>query len=198
MTVDKKSLASASAKVKLFLDGYEFKMEPDPLDATSVHPESYARARRLLALVNVPVEQVGTERAIAALEKLFDGQSVKNIAEDIRCPPKDLEVIYECLTQPLDFDCRQARELPEEFGRYGSVGELRHGTVVVGRISNVVQFGCFVDLGIGNDGLIHVDYYGSTHRDEFQLGKFVKTRVIKFERLNGDRYNIGLQFMSFC
>jgi len=110
------------------------------LDNTGVHPESYDAAQRLLQNYDV---------------KKIDPEGSEEIASELDVGPETLKDIIKELQKP-GFDPRA--ELPEIPFRHDvtDITELKEGSIVSGVVRSIVDFGAFVDLGLKNDGLIHI------------------------------------------
>lgn len=123
----------------------------NPLDATGVHPESYALAEEILKAAELDKKDIGTERAAEKLGKLDAGEvaaaasagevTVRDIIETLRRPNRD----------PRD-------EFPQPLLRKEvlTMDDLKRGMEMEGTVRNVVDFGAFIDIGVGEDGLLHV------------------------------------------
>lgn len=126
-----------------------------PLDNTSVHPESYAVAEALLQKFNYSLEDAGAGRLVDFAE------TVRKTGTDTLA--KELNIgIYTLndMTAELQKPGRDPRDLlPPPLLRSGDVMELRDlkaGMQLVGTVRNIVDFGCFVDIGVHEDGLVHI------------------------------------------
>jgi uncharacterized protein len=121
-----------------------------PLDASAVHPERYALVERIAADVGVKVDSlVGNEAAVARIEPR------KYVGDEVGLPT--LEDILAELRKP-GRDPRQAFEAPQFRDDVQKVEDLKEGMVLQGTVTNVVAFGAFVDVGVHQDGLVHVSH----------------------------------------
>ena len=115
----------------------------EPLDSTSIHPESYDAARKIMEVSGITKlgdsEAVFNEKAIAALG--IDNYTVKDIEDSIRMPLRDYREQFDGAI--LKSDVLELKDL--------HVGDMLNGTV-----RNVVNFGAFVDIGLHEDGLVHI------------------------------------------
>uniref|UniRef100_A0A914VHL8 S1 motif domain-containing protein n=1 Tax=Plectus sambesii TaxID=2011161 RepID=A0A914VHL8_9BILA len=122
-----------------------------PLDATTVHPESYSLAKKLIAYVGCLLDDVGTEKLrrqlIASKDRLFADASVRDEAQ--------LRLVFDALVQPLRFDLRRAFAGPVFRDSFKTIASLSAGDRLDGIITNVTDFGAFVDVGVGSNGLVH-------------------------------------------
>ena len=122
-----------------------------PLDQTPIHPESYKVTEQLLGEVGFTLEDVGTE----ALREALATVDVEDIAEKLEVGVMTLRDIMGALSQP-------GRDLRDDFPqpilkqKVLSLDDLEQGMEMEGTVRNVVDFGAFVDIGVGQDGLVHI------------------------------------------
>ena len=149
----------------------------DPLDATGVHPETYPLVERLLAALQRPVAEVmGRADVIRTLkpERFADARfgaiTVKDILAELEKPGRD--------PRP-DFKVARFNDGVED------LKDLQPGMVLEGTVSNVAQFGAFIDLGIHQDGLVHVSQlaarFVSDAREVVKTGDIVKVKVLEVD-----------------
>lgn len=130
-------------------------MGKNPLDNTSVHPESYKAASELMDICGFTASDIGSEKMkeiAAAADKL----GVEIISEKIGVGVPTVRDIIKELVKP-GRDPRD--ELPPPLLRSGDVMELKDlkpGMELMGTIRNITDFGCFVDCGVHEDGLVHI------------------------------------------
>lgn len=130
-------------------------MGKNPLDNTSVHPESYKAASELMDICGFTASDIGSEKMkeiAAAADKL----GVETISEKIGVGVPTVSDIIKELVKP-GRDPRD--ELPPPLLRSGDVMELKDlkpGMELMGTIRNITDFGCFVDCGVHEDGLVHI------------------------------------------
>ena len=130
-------------------------MGKNPLDNTSVHPESYNAASELMDICGFTASDIGSEKMkeiAAAADKL----GVETISEKIGVGVPTVRDIIKELVKP-GRDPRD--ELPPPLLRSGDVMELKDlkpGMELMGTIRNITDFGCFVDCGVHEDGLVHI------------------------------------------
>jgi uncharacterized protein len=160
-----------------------------PLDNTFIHPESYPVVERLFALMGVR----GDEPDLAQRVKTFRAEN------DLPELAEILEVGLPTLTDILDNLIKPGRdprdELPKPILRSDvlKMEDLREGMVLKGTVRNVVDFGAFVDIGVKQDGLVHVsqmaDRYVKNPLEVVSVGDVVEVRVIS---VDPERGRIGL------
>ena len=121
------------------------------LDNTGIHPESYVIVKELLKEVGLSEKDLGTESAIEVLEKV----SVDNLASTLNIGKETLEDVLKALLQP-GRDMRD--EMPAPLLRQDvlSMEDLKVGMELQGTVRNVVDFGAFVDIGVKQDGMVHI------------------------------------------
>ena len=143
-----------------------------PLDASSVHPESYGIARRILAAAGTKMGPAG-----AALENLDPSAFVDESAG----LPTILDIVAE-LRKP-GRDPRPAFRTATFSEGVEKITDLRAGMVLDGVVTNVAAFGAFVDVGVHQDGLVHISAMSSTFisdpRDVVKSGQVVKVKVVE-------------------
>ncbi|MEC2306226.1 MULTISPECIES: Tex family protein [Heyndrickxia] len=123
----------------------------EPLDKTPIHPESYDAARSLLNELGMTTADIGTEKLIQSLEAL----SVPEMAKTLGIGELTLQDIFEALKKP-GRDPRD--ELPKPLLKKDimKLEDLKPGMEMQGTVRNVVDFGAFVDVGVKEDGLVHI------------------------------------------
>lgn len=130
-------------------------MGKNPLDNTSVHPESYKAATELMDICGFTASDIGSEKmkeVAAAADKI----GIETISEKIGVGVPTVRDIIKELVKP-GRDPRD--ELPPPLLRSGDVMELKDlkpGMELMGTIRNITDFGCFVDCGVHEDGLVHI------------------------------------------
>jgi uncharacterized protein len=149
----------------------------NPLDMSGVHPETYPLVQRILEQSKRPIgELVGRTDVIRSLkpEALADERfgviTVKDVLKELEKPGRD--------PRP-DFKVARFSEGVED------LKDLKPGMVLEGTVSNVAQFGAFVDLGVHQDGLVHVSQLSNKFvndaREVVKTGDIVKVRVLEVD-----------------
>ena len=126
----------------------------DPLDATAVHPESYDAARGLLAQCGFSEKDIGAE-AIASLPERAKKLGMANLARTLGVGAPTLEDILAELLRP-GRDVRDSLPPPLLRTDVMDMKDLKPGMELKGTVRNVIDFGAFVDIGVHQDGLVHV------------------------------------------
>lgn len=157
----------------------------DPLDASGVHPESYPVVRRILDRTNVTLaEIIGNERTLRALrpgdfaDDRFGIPTVTDILGELEKPGRDPRPAFTTATFAAGVE---------------KVADLKVGMILEGVVTNVAAFGAFVDVGVHQDGLVHVsamsDRYISDPHEVVRSGQVVRVKVVD---VDVERQRIGL------
>ena len=121
------------------------------LDETSIHPESYNDTNKFLKYLNIPKEIIGKPEIINILDNV-DKEAVIN---NLKIDSYTLNDIIESLKKP-NRDPRDMLPKPLLRSDVLHLEDLKVGMKLEGTVRNVVDFGCFIDIGIKNDGLVHI------------------------------------------
>lgn len=122
-----------------------------PLDQTPIHPESYKQTEKLLKLLDCELDDIGTDK----LNEKIKEMNLKEMATELDIGELTLKDITDALMQPG----RDPRDdFPQPLLKQGvlSLENLEQGMEMQGTVRNVVDFGAFVDIGVGQDGLVHI------------------------------------------
>jgi uncharacterized protein len=149
----------------------------NPLDRSGVHPETYPVVERILAATGRPLgELMGRSDVLRTLQpavfadERFGAITVKDILAELEKPGRDPRPDFKVakLTDGVD-----------------DIKHLLPGMVLEGTVSNVAQFGAFVDVGVHQDGLVHVSQLANTFvkdaREVVKTGDIVKVRVVEVD-----------------
>lgn len=154
----------------------------NPLDNTAVHPESYAAASSLLSECGFTLADVAEGGASGITEKA-QSMGLENISGSLGIGVPTLTDIIGELNKP-GRDLRD--ELPPPLLRSGDVMEikdLKPGMELVGTVRNIIDFGAFVDIGVHEDGLVHISQICSRYikhpLEAVKVGQVVKVRVLE-------------------
>jgi uncharacterized protein len=123
----------------------------NPLDKTSIHPESYAVTNKLLKELGLTVNDIGTDEMTEKLDQINVSDYATKLGTDIYT----LEDIIKALKQP-NRDPRDAFSKPLLRSDVLHIEDLKKGMKLQGTVRNVVDFGVFIDIGLKNDGLAHI------------------------------------------
>lgn len=123
----------------------------NPLDQTPIHPETYPVVEHLLRKINVDLQMIGTDELREKLAEL----KVEDLAEELDVGVPTLTDIIAALKRPTR-DVRDDYPQPILKQKVLKLEDLTKGMELEGTVRNVVDFGAFVDIGIGQDGLVHI------------------------------------------
>jgi uncharacterized protein len=157
----------------------------DPLDASGVHPEAYPVVRRILDRSNLTLaELIGNERSLRALrpadfaDERFGIPTVTDILAELEKPGRDPRPAFSTATFAAGVE---------------KVADLKVGMVLEGVVTNVAAFGAFVDVGVHQDGLVHVsamaERFVSDPHEIVRSGQVVRVKVME---VDVERQRIGL------
>ncbi|MBU8598810.1 Tex family protein [Shouchella clausii] len=121
------------------------------LDATAIHPESYNEAKKLLQYVEAEQKDIGTDKLKQRLNSLNQGE----LAEKLDIGTLTLADIIDALARP-NRDPRDELAAPQLKQDVLKMEDLEEGMELQGTVRNIVDFGAFVDIGVKQDGLVHV------------------------------------------
>lgn len=164
----------------------------NPLDKTPIHPESYDATHKLLRMMGVAAEEIGSEMCRERLQSL----QLAETAEKLGIGEPTLKDIVESLLRP-GRDPRD--ELPKPLLRSDvlQLADLSTGMKLQGTVRNVVDFGAFVDIGLKNDGLVHISRlkkgFVKHPLDVVTVGDIVDVWVVDIDE---KRHRVGLTMIS--
>lgn len=164
----------------------------NPLDNTSVHPESYPITLNLLKKLNISLNELGNEECI---KKLNNINNVSLLAKELNVGEPTLVDIIEELKKPG----RDIRETAEESILRSDVidiTDLKEGMILKGTVRNIMDFGCFVDIGVHVDGLVHISELSNKYikhpLDVVSVNQIVKVKVISVD-VNKKRIGLSIK-----
>ena len=153
------------------------------LDNTAVHPESYPAVKKLLELFNLTDEQIRAGE-LNMLPSLIEKKGETKVAEAIGVGVPTLQDIVKELLKP-GRDVREDMPLPELRSDILSMEDLKPDMVLDGTVRNVIDFGAFVDIGVHQDGLVHIsqisDSFISHPSDVLKVGEKVKVKILSVD-----------------
>ena len=166
------------------------------LDNTSVHPESYEAAEKLLKLAGYTLEDVKKNR-LGNLKADLEGKGLDKVAEQVGVGVPTLRDILSELLKP-GRDPRDELPKPILLTDVLDMEDLKSGMVLTGTVRNVADFGAFVDIGVHQDGLVHIselaDRFVKNPLDVVAVGDIVKVRVLE---VDVKRKRISLSMKGF-
>lgn len=153
----------------------------NPLDATGVHPESYAATKELLARLGYSLEDVSSRAVVGISRKISD---YKTLAGELGVGELTLRDIVKELEKPA----RDPREdMPKPILRSDvlEIKDLKPGMILKGTVRNVIDFGAFVDIGVHQDGLVHIseicDHFIKHPLEAVSVGDIVDVKVLSVD-----------------
>jgi len=164
-----------------------------PLDYTAVHPESYHLAEQILARIGRRVDDVRDHRKLRELRLALAQLDATILADELDAGEPTVRDIIAALMKP-GRDPRE--EMPKPIFRSDvlTFADLREGMVLTGKVTNVVDFGAFVDIGVKRNGLVHIsqlsDQYVRHPSEVVAVGDVIQVEVIE---LDAQRERIGLR-----
>ena len=123
----------------------------NPLDKTSIHPETYRETETLLKSLNLKSEDIGTNK----LKEVLDNFDINKYCEELKIDKYTLTDIVNDLVKP-NRDPRDNMPKPKLRDDILKIEDLKIGDKLQGTVRNVVDFGAFIDIGLHNDGLAHI------------------------------------------
>lgn len=151
-----------------------------PLDNTSVHPESYKAAESLLKLCGYTDSDVKNGKALGIAENA-EQRGLDSLAEDLQIGVPTLKDIIKELERP-GRDPRDELPAPLLRSDIMSIEDLKTGMELTGTVRNVIDFGAFVDIGVHQDGLVHIsqitDRFIKHPSEVLKVGDIVKVWVL--------------------
>jgi len=153
------------------------------LDNTAVHPESYDSARRLLKVFKMTEEDVKNGN-VTRLPELVSDYGEEKLASEIELGVPTMQDIISELVKP-GRDIREEAEHLELRSDVLGIEDLKEGMTLKGTVRNVIDFGAFVDIGVHQDGLVHIseicDRYIKHPSEELTVGQIVNVKVISLD-----------------
>ena len=162
----------------------------NPLDNTSVHPESYDTAEKILASIGFSSKDL--KEKLPEVRANLNTVNVSKIANELGVGEPTVKDIIKELQKP-GRDPRDDMPKPILRSDVLKMEDLQEGMILTGTVRNVIDFGAFVDIGVKSDGLVHIselsDKYIKNPMDVVSVGDIVKVRVIKVDL---ERHKVAL------
>lgn len=154
----------------------------NPLDNTSVHPESYEAAEKILGSIGYKPNDL--REKLGEVKAKLGTIVPEKIAEELEIGVPTVKDIIKELQKP-GRDPREEMPKPVLRSDVLKLEDLTEGMILTGTVRNVIDFGAFVDIGVKNDGLVHIselsEKYVKNPMDVVSVGDIVKVRVIKID-----------------
>lgn len=161
----------------------------NPLDQTCIHPESYAIAHKFLKYCHCDLDDLGTAAFVETINSC--AKRCAELAAQFGTNVATMEIIIKGLGMRKDQDIRSKSEGPLFHNSAQSIDDLYIGIILSGVVRNVTDFGAFVDIGVGREGLIHVTYLKN---QTLHVGQRVKVQVLSIEHAR-NRISLALTKM---
>ncbi|MCJ0553876.1 RNA-binding transcriptional accessory protein [Enterococcus cecorum] len=162
------------------------------LDNTPIHPESYQATKDLLTELNIELDKVDTPEAKSQLQNI----NIKQLSEKLAIGRETLQDIIDSLLKP-GRDLREDMPAPILRSDVLSIEDLKVGMKLQGTVRNVIDFGAFVDIGVKQDGLVHIsklsDRFVKHPSEVVAVGDIVQVWVTSVDTQKG---RIGLSMLA--
>ena len=169
----------------------------NPLDNTGVHPESYEACLAMLDLLGYTLDDVAVSN-LDQLDKKVKAYGIDRLSSDVGVGKATLNDIIEEIKKP-GRDIRESGVKPILRKDVMQLEDLEEGMVLNGTVRNVVDFGAFIDIGIKNDGLVHISKISNKRvknaSDLLTVGDIVKAKVIGIDKDKG-RVSLSMRDVS--
>ena len=169
----------------------------NPLDNTGVHPESYEACLAMLDLLGYTLDDVAVSN-LDQLDKKVKAYGIDRLSSDVGVGKATLNDIIEEIKKP-GRDIRESGVKPILRKDVMQLEDLEEGMVLNGTVGNVVDFGAFIDIGIKNDGLVHISKISNKRvknaSDLLTVGDIVKVKVIGIDKDKG-RVSLSMRDVS--
>ena len=163
----------------------------NPFDNTGIHPESYNLANNILKELNLDIKNINTEEFKTALDKANPEKLAKNFKADIYTVTDILKEL-----QNPGLDIREELDAPILKSDILTIDDLKIGMQLEGTVRNVTSFGAFVDIGLHDDGLVHISKmsksFVSDPKDIVKVGQIVKVYVCD---INKEKQKVSLSLI---
>ena len=162
------------------------------LDETAIHPESYNIAINLIKELGLSLKDVGTDKLV----KMLDDIDINSFKEELKTDIYTLEGVIDALKKP-NRDPREDMPQPILKSDILNIEDLKEGMKLQGTVRNVVDFGAFIDIGLHNDGLVHISKISKDYikhpSDVLSVGDIVDCYV---DEIFKDKDKVGLFLIS--
>ena len=166
----------------------------NPFDNTGIHPESYNLANNILKELNLDIKNINTEEFKTALSKANPEKLAKSFNADIYTVTDILKEL-----QNPGLDIREELDAPILKSDILTIDDLKIGMQLEGTVRNVTSFGAFVDIGLHDDGLVHISKmsknFVSDPKDIVKVGQIVKVYVCD---INKEKQKVSLSLIPLA
>lgn len=158
------------------IDTFFNKLNTTKLDGTYIHPESYDLTAKLLNKFKLLTSDVGNDDFINNIKIRTNSINMDSLAADLKTSKETIKLILDALSKPIGYDLRnECSKVPLFKKNLTSIYDIQIGETLTGRINNVTHFGCFVDIGVESNGLIHSSKLNGLN---LQIGERVEVVVV--------------------
>ncbi|MFR8518939.1 MAG: helix-hairpin-helix domain-containing protein, partial [Emergencia timonensis] len=171
----------------------------EPLDSTSVHPESYKAAEEMMSKIGISKEDIARGGAKDIDEKIWQAYPAKKLSESIKKMAEDIGIGEMTLSDIIAEMKKPARDPREDAppiifrNDVRSFEDLKVDMEMTGTVRNVVDFGAFVDIGVKQDGLVHISQLSNKYvkhpMDVVSVGDTVKVKILSIDH---DKQKVAL------
>ncbi len=162
------------------------------LDKTAIHPESYNIALQILNLFSLSLSDIGGEK----IGKVLASVDCEDLANKLNSDPYTVEDIIKCFISPLR-DPRDSIKAPILKSDILTLEDLSIGMELEGVVRNVIDFGAFIDIGLKNDGLVHISQISEDYikhpNEVLNVGDIVKCYVLD---INTEKKKVALTLIA--
>ena len=166
----------------------------NPFDNTGIHPESYNLANNILKELNLDIKNINTEEFKTALSKANPEKLAKSFNADIYTVTDILKEL-----QNPGLDIREELDAPILKSDILTIDDLQIGMQLEGTVRNVTSFGAFVDIGLHDDGLVHISKmsknFVSDPKDIVKVGQIIKVYVCD---INKEKQKVSLSLIPLA
>ncbi|KAF5303492.1 hypothetical protein FQA39_LY09955 [Lamprigera yunnana] len=161
------------------------------MDCTYIHPESYEIANDIIKHFDLNPKSIGQQEFIEAVKLKTRSLNLENLSKMMKTSVETTKLIINALSESLNFDLRTNSTIGALFKKgLTNIYDLKEGSILTGSVNNCTHFGCFVDVGVGSDGLIHSS---KMRGHSLKVGDKVEVKVIN---VDCNRKRIGLEMIS--
>lgn len=153
----------------------------EPLDASAIHPESYTAAKQLMKMIGVRANMSAKDRE-NAVNGFRGQQDIKQVAATLEVGVPTLLDMFDQLMRP-GRDPREDLSAPILRSDVLTMDDLHVGMILKGTVRNMVDFGAFVDIGVKQDGLLHISQI--PRGQSLQVGEVIEVKVRQIEKERG-------------
>ncbi|MFC0302308.1 Tex family protein [Virgibacillus soli] len=164
----------------------------NPLDRTPIHPESYKHTEEILKMIDCTVNDIGTEKLRDALKAIDKA----DISEQLQIGIPTLEDILTALSRP-ERDPRDEFPMPLLKKNVMTLEDLKPGMEMQGTVRNVVDFGVFVDIGVKQDGLVHISKMSNSYvKHPMDIASVGDVVTVWVEQVDAEKGRIALSMIQ--